>query len=72
MDEGIIEGSEDTSDAKDHFTYDKQISKGGLRMAIMSTFANLRAQGDVLRGRTFDLLLGRHLEVSVDEIRTSC
>jgi hypothetical protein len=22
MDEGIIEGSEDTSDAKDHFTYD--------------------------------------------------
>jgi len=43
MDEGIIEGSEDTSDAKDHFTYDKQVSKGGLRMAIMSTFANLRA-----------------------------
>jgi hypothetical protein len=49
-----------------------QVSKSGLRTAVMSTFANLRAQGDVLRGRTFDLLLGRHLEVSVDEIRTSC
>jgi len=43
MDEGIIEGSEDTSDAKDHFTYDNRSARGGLRMAVMSTFANLRA-----------------------------
>ena len=43
MDEGIIEGSEDTSDAKDHFTYDNRSAGGELKMAIMSTFANLRA-----------------------------
>jgi hypothetical protein len=27
MDKGIIEGSEDTSDAKDHFTYDNMLAR---------------------------------------------
>jgi hypothetical protein len=35
----------------------------------MRTFANLRAEGDVLRGGAFDLLLGRHLELSVAGLR---
>ena len=38
----------------------------------MRTFANLRAEGDVLRGRAFDLLLGRHLELSWAGLRARC
>jgi hypothetical protein len=44
MDEGIVEGSEDTGDAKNHFTYEQGVSQRNLRTALeMRTFANLRA-----------------------------
>ena len=61
MDEGIVEGSEDTSNAKDHFTCSVKSARNIVwGLLDVRTFANLGAEGDVLRGGAFDLLFGRH------------
>ncbi len=62
MDESVVEGSEDTSDAEDHFTCGFKLARNIVwEMFLVRTFADLRAEGDVLRGGAFDLLLGRHV-----------
>jgi hypothetical protein len=35
------------------------------------TFANLRAEGDILRGGAFDLLFGRHFELPLTGLCTT-
>jgi hypothetical protein len=65
MDKGIVEGSEDASDAEDEFTC--VITTVSHFVPLQSfnfacrTFSDLGTKGDVLGGGAFDLLLGRHL-----------
>ena len=64
MDEGVIEGGEDTGDAEDEFTCGGDIRNffehpiGGGEGLL--TFSDLGAERDVLGGGALDLLLGRH------------
>lgn len=62
MDEGVVEGCEDTGDAEDEFTW--TILEGGLGgrdRGIVLAFSDLRAKGDILGSTALDLLLWRHL-----------
>jgi hypothetical protein len=71
VDEGIIEGGEDTGDTKHIFAF----CRVSMRIAEVYrenceefsgcglTFSNLRTERDVLGRGAFDLLLGRHLGV---------
>lgn len=73
MDEGVIEGGKNSRDAEDEFTW-RTLLDYLLLGKCMLTFANLRAEGDVLGGGAFDLLLGRHdcgVSISFGRLRIS-
>lgn len=74
VDEGVVEGGEDTGNAEDELTCEN----GGVRQFISSlcaercdgwtrgdwlTLADLRSEGDVLLRRARGLSLGRHVEL---------
>lgn len=67
VDESVIEGCEDTCDAENEFTWTKAALVFNVLQQLtfpLRTFADLRAQRDILGGTTFDSLLGRHLDMN--------
>lgn len=67
MDKGIVEGSEDTGNAKDEFTCSSNSIRAQYALWVLGflTFSDLRAKRDVLGGSALNLLLGRHLDRSL-------
>jgi hypothetical protein len=62
MDEGIVEGREDTGNTEYIFTCVTGSTTCSCNETwTMQTFANLRTQRDVFSSRALNLLLGRHL-----------
>lgn len=73
VDEGVVEGGEDTGNAEDEFTCEnggarqsRSVSRGmqcsqGLKNRL--TLADLRSERDVLLRRAHGLSLGRHVEI---------
>ena len=64
VNEGIVEGCEDACDAEDIFTCAIVVSSVPFPRDQSLTFTDLRSKGDVLGGRSFGLLLWRHVGCS--------